>query len=220
MLTAAGGQFGWLAAAPAGGGRGDLLSSAFVAIGVMILVWFLLRMQWRRQARGRRDEPAAASAGRPMASLEHMEALAATGRRPDRAEEAAGAELVQLARRVLAQIEARSAQLEALIDDADARIEELRRLQASGQSIGETGGGERNGRRPPHPPHPPRPPRPPLDAHNSHSPDGDEADGAPEDPVMRGVYELADRGLAPVEIARELDQHLGAVELILALRPK
>lgn len=214
MLTAAGGQFGWLAAAPAGGGEGNLLSSAFVAIGVMILVWFLLRMQWRRQARDRRDEPAAASAGRPMASLEHMEALAATGRRPNRAEEAAGAELVQLARRVLAQIEARSAQLEALIEDADARIEELRRLQASGQSIGETGGGERNGRRPPHPP------RPPSDAHSSHGPDGDAADRAPDDPVMRGVYELADRGLAPVEIARELDQHLGAVELILALRPK
>ena len=38
------------------------------------------------------------------------------------------------------------------------------------------------------------------------------------DPITREVYELADAGHAPVEIARKLGQHTGKVELILALR--
>lgn len=38
------------------------------------------------------------------------------------------------------------------------------------------------------------------------------------DPLNRRVYELADSGLPPVEIARTLQQHTGKVELILALR--
>lgn len=38
------------------------------------------------------------------------------------------------------------------------------------------------------------------------------------DPTHRAVYELADRGLSPLEIARELGQPTGQVELILNLR--
>jgi hypothetical protein len=37
-------------------------------------------------------------------------------------------------------------------------------------------------------------------------------------PLNRRVYDLADRGLQPVEIARQLSQQVGQVELILALR--
>jgi hypothetical protein len=40
----------------------------------------------------------------------------------------------------------------------------------------------------------------------------------PVDAVSARMYELADEGLPSVEIARTLDQHLGKVELILALR--
>jgi hypothetical protein len=40
------------------------------------------------------------------------------------------------------------------------------------------------------------------------------------DPVNQQVYDLADEGLPPVEIARKLHQHTGKVELILALRRK
>ena len=39
------------------------------------------------------------------------------------------------------------------------------------------------------------------------------------DPVTEQVYQLADKGLDPVEIAKQLGQHTGKVELILALRP-
>jgi hypothetical protein len=38
------------------------------------------------------------------------------------------------------------------------------------------------------------------------------------DPLSRQVYDLSDQGLAPIEIARQLNQHTGKVELILALR--
>lgn len=38
------------------------------------------------------------------------------------------------------------------------------------------------------------------------------------DPLHARVYELADRGLPPVEIAREIDRPTGQIELILALR--
>lgn len=38
------------------------------------------------------------------------------------------------------------------------------------------------------------------------------------DPLTASVYELADRGLQSVAIAQNLDEHVGKVELILALR--
>lgn len=41
-------------------------------------------------------------------------------------------------------------------------------------------------------------------------------DGA--DPLAKRVFDLADQGLPPVEIARSLSQQTGKVELILALR--
>jgi hypothetical protein len=40
------------------------------------------------------------------------------------------------------------------------------------------------------------------------------------DPMNQQVYALADDGLPPVEIARQLQQHTGKVELILALRKR
>jgi hypothetical protein len=41
---------------------------------------------------------------------------------------------------------------------------------------------------------------------------------AEADPMNQQVYDLADEGHPPVEIARRLQQHTGKVELILALR--
>lgn len=40
------------------------------------------------------------------------------------------------------------------------------------------------------------------------------------DPLNQQVYELSDEGLPPVEIARQLNQQTGKVELILALRQR
>ncbi len=55
-----------------------------------------------------------------------------------------------------------------------------------------------------------------------HAQESSQASGAPpepgEDPMKRRIYELADQGLRPLEIAQQLDQHTGKVELVLALR--
>ncbi len=41
---------------------------------------------------------------------------------------------------------------------------------------------------------------------------------APSDPLAMQIYELADQGHSPVGIAQQLDEQVGKVELILALR--
>jgi len=46
------------------------------------------------------------------------------------------------------------------------------------------------------------------------SDDGDD----PNDPLRRAIYEQADTGASPVQIARNLNEQIGKVELILALR--
>ena len=38
------------------------------------------------------------------------------------------------------------------------------------------------------------------------------------DPIAVDVYRLADEGRSSIEIAKELDEHTGKIELILALR--
>ena len=44
------------------------------------------------------------------------------------------------------------------------------------------------------------------------------ASAVPADPLTTTVYELADAGHGPVEIAQQLEEQVGKVELILALR--
>jgi len=39
-----------------------------------------------------------------------------------------------------------------------------------------------------------------------------------QDPTTRSIYELADEGRSPIEIAEHLDEQVGKVELVLALR--
>ena len=40
------------------------------------------------------------------------------------------------------------------------------------------------------------------------------------DPLTQSVYELADTGYQPLQIAQELDEQVGKVELILSLRDR
>ena len=96
-------------------------------------------------------------------------------------------ELEDLTRRFSAQLDAKSMRLERLLEEADQRIEELKRLNEAA----------------------PRSARPAADV-----PQQEE----PLDPVAIEVYRLADSGKRPLEIARQLDEHVGKVELILALR--
>lgn len=107
-------------------------------------------------------------------------------------------EVEQLAKRFAGQMDARAAKLETLLREADQRIAELRRLQ----------GGTADAAAKP----------------NAAARAEDVAAAgpapleAPADPLARAVYRLCDEGLAPPDIARKLNEHVGKVELILALR--
>ena len=110
-------------------------------------------------------------------------------------------ELSEMARKVTGQLDTRSRKLEMLIEDADRKIEELKRLTgdrqtapASPSSRWEERG--REGRLPAQPPAD----EPMLNARYS------------------AIYDLADQGRTAQEIAHELDRPQGEVELILALR--
>ena len=115
-------------------------------------------------------------------------------------------EIEQLAKRFGAQLDAKAAQLEKLVDDADQRIAQLQQLQAGEKPASSSATSTAASRKP-------------ATASTSRdtSPTDDD-DSETKDPLARSVYQLADAGKEPVQIATELNEHVGKVELILALR--
>ena len=106
-------------------------------------------------------------------------------------------ELSEMTRQITAQLDTRSQKLQLLIQDADERIEALKQLERLGDlpRVESTW---------PSIPPPAREAPPPE----------------PVDEQHQRVYTLADRGMIAGEIAKQLNQPRGEVELILALRPK
>jgi hypothetical protein len=102
------------------------------------------------------------------------------------------ADAEELTRRLAAILDNKAARLEVLIQQADERV---RRLERSATGPG------------------PKPERSPDRVRTAEPEPRD-----PVDPFHRKVYELADQGLTPVDIARKIDRPTGQVELILALR--
>jgi len=110
-------------------------------------------------------------------------------------------ELHDMVRRVSAQLDAKSRQLEALIEEADRKLIELRRA---------TGGDESDSPAPQS--------APPLTKVDEPADAPADVPAPREDRLTRKVYEMTDAGCDPVQIAKELDEQIGKVELILALR--
>lgn len=108
-------------------------------------------------------------------------------------------DLEQMARRLSAQLDAKTMQVEKANREADERIAQLEALKAelvrptTIASRVEQGSSDSS-----------------LHAHDQPPADAD--------PLTREVYALADQGRGPADIARELKEHQGKVELILALR--
>ena len=98
-------------------------------------------------------------------------------------------ELEDLTRRFSAQLDAKSMRLERLLEEADTRIAQLKQL--------------RDGPVPDNP-----------QAAQPSAPPPDE----PIDPLAAEIYRLSDAGKRPRDIARQLDEQVGKVELILNLR--
>ncbi len=106
-------------------------------------------------------------------------------------------ELDQLSRQIHGRLDTKLAKIEALIRDADERIEKLARLQRAAAGM------------------------PTLDVTlESESPSAGATAGAPpsETNPHDAVYRLADCGLSPMAIAEQLGRNTGEIELILSLR--
>lgn len=114
-------------------------------------------------------------------------------------------EVEQLAKRFSAQLDAKAMQVEQEVSRADERIAHLRQLMEVDSPMAACGPGDEEDTS--------------LTAEgsildlvstasNSHG----------EDALAKRVFALADAGLSAVDIARQLDEQIGKVELILALR--
>jgi len=130
-------------------------------------------------------------------------------------------EIEQMAKRLGAQLDAKTIHLEKALREADERIAQLQALRETGPGASRPEGGA-------------VPPSItdalPTDPHAegvvpSATDDTTPADEArpsdPDpftDPLTQEVYALADRGQGPQSIAQSLGEHVGKVELILALR--
>jgi hypothetical protein len=101
--------------------------------------------------------------------------------------------LTAAAERAADALDERAAELERLIATADERF-------ALGSTSAEMGSQERHG-------------TPLVEVESKRPPQVLYAD-----PLARAVYELADAGRSPVQIAGELNEHTGKIELILNLR--
>jgi hypothetical protein len=110
-------------------------------------------------------------------------------------------EVEQLAKRFGTQLDAKTMHMERLIDEANQKIDELKQLELARQNA----------------PAPQPPQASPLTPHDTGLTPQASAP-SPDDELKRSVCDLADKGHGPVEIARRLDEHVGKIELILALR--
>jgi hypothetical protein len=105
------------------------------------------------------------------------------------------AELEQFSRQMHARLDTKFAKLDAVVRDADQRIDRLERLLHRAQG------------------------EPTLDVTVDEPQAGATSTPTPEDdPRRQAIFRLADAGLTPVQIAQETGQSVGEVELILALQ--
>jgi hypothetical protein len=107
-------------------------------------------------------------------------------------------ELSEMARQITAQIDTRSARLEALIRQADERIAAMN-AQAAAKGL-------------------PSAAKSPQSQSEEKSLPPESAESPAIDPRHAEVYALADRGRSSKDIAQQLNRPSGEIELILALR--
>jgi len=137
-----------------------------------------------------------------LSPRELIEQLKAAGRHRGDAQ-SASAELLESARQLAAKLDNKAARLELLIQQADERISLMSQLSGTG-AVGRDGPARTGSTEPDRARTPVLANGPPLSL----------------DPLTQSVYELADTGYQPIEIAQELDEQVGKVELILSLRDR
>ncbi len=186
------------------------LPGAMAALGVALITVVLLR-RWLKRSRASRARDPQQVLAQQREQLQHRSERDSL--------EKLMVEVQELTRVCAAQIENRASKLEHLIEVADQRIAELqrateRRPVSSAPRSSVDRDVELEAR--------------PAVTRNSRSRDwsseGDDTDVPRTSPSQRRdqlaerVHELSEMGLKSVEIARQLDEQVGKVELILALR--
>lgn len=181
---------------PAGAGQPAGSSPRFdredLSIGLIGLGCALMLIMISRMLfrRGRRRGAGAHAAANTRAAAAPV---TASGAAHDRLERLM-ADAEELTRRLAAVLENRAARIEVLLEQADERLAALETATPAAPTADA-----------------PRTPAPPAGFSLT--------DTTPTtDPLHRKVYDLADRGLTPVDIARQIDRPTGQIELILALR--
>lgn len=170
---------------------GGLSNGQLVLILVILVVSALMLLSTRRRLRDSRSSPKA-YAREQIARLRDEHAVVSDM-------EEVMARLEQVAREIQARIDTRFAKLESVIRDADQRTDRLERLirRADGDpEIDVTVD----------------------DTETSAPPQSPESAASADGAQHAAVYELADAGQSPVEIAEQTGQSTGEIELILALR--
>ena len=137
-----------------------------------------------------------------LSPRELIEQLKAAGRQRGESQ-SASAELLESARELAAKLDNKAARLEVLIQQADERISLMSQLSPTG-AVAQDG----------------PPPTGAAEPDRARTPVA--ANGPPLslDPLTQSVYELADTGYESIQIAQELDEQVGKVELILSLRDR
>jgi len=113
-------------------------------------------------------------------------------------------EIEQFSKRLATQLDAKTIAVELMLKQADQRIAEMKRLSAGNGHGGDAAAPAERAATNPLEHEAPRTP--------AATPE------LPSDPVSRSVYQLADQGLSAEAIAKRLSEHVGKIELILALR--
>lgn len=178
---------------------GPMVSGLALVVGAALI---LRSMRTMRSKQSDREEAAIADI---RARLAEPRDDAPPARRPEprtSAIPAVAADMEALAERLAVKLDARAARLERLIADADAKITMLERT------------GSITLRAPTA--RPAASIRPPLPAPPASNLFGRSDDEVPT--VHRKIHELADQGIAARDIAKRLEQPVGQVELVLALR--
>lgn len=168
----------------------DSLSIGLIAVGSVMMIIVIARML-RNQSRNRRAHANAPRHPRPVPA--RSSGSTATQDRLERLM----ADGEELTRRLAAILDNKAARLEILIEQADQRVQELQAAAEAVQAQPQAAS--------------------PRSAGLALTEAGPPA-AEPIDPLHRKVYDLADQGLPPVDIARQIDRPTGQVELILALR--
>ncbi|MCA9279766.1 MAG: hypothetical protein H6815_09290 [Phycisphaeraceae bacterium] len=175
----------------------DVLAPTLMALGIVALLWTSLRILRKRAIR-MRNAPRISSHEKLQAIKEKAENEYSTRHHAD----SVMAQLLEQAQQLTATMDNKALILERLIADADDRIERLTRAQGPAATPSQFGD---------HPAPAPFEAGPRIGTRTT-------SRNVPDD--HQEIYDMADRGLRSIDIARRLDREVGQVELILSLRSR